>query len=78
MRKFLENVDAGIAKTIVMFLVVALLFSALIGTIAYNLINASENASVAAIPGGAIMVEISALMAIIIFVMYGIKKAFGR
>ncbi|MEO5350236.1 MAG: hypothetical protein H7836_11385 [Magnetococcus sp. YQC-3] len=75
MRNLRKN-DKGAAKSIIMFLVVVLIFTGIFGTIAMELNDLGENANVASIPGGTVMISIVGLLGIIIIVMWAIKKAF--
>lgn len=77
-REFWKNrlADVEAAKTIIMFLVVVLVFTGVFGTIALKLELLGENADVASIPGGTVMISIVGILGIILIVMWAIKKAF--
>jgi hypothetical protein len=76
--QFLNDTKAEMpAKTIVLFLIVVVIAGALLPTIAQSMKAAAANTAIAAVPGATVVLPLVSLMAIIILLMFGIKKAFG-
>ena len=51
MREFVKDVKAGAISFIVGMVIIVMLVTALVGTVAWNIVNAQANTSVDAIPG---------------------------
>jgi len=72
---FVKNVKGSAIGFIISMVVIAILVSGLVGTVAYNLVNASENASVASIPGGAQLLLIIGMLFIVIPILVFARAA---
>lgn len=66
MRSIWKDMKASAISFIIGLVVILMVISAVVGTVAYNLYTASTNTGVAAIPGGAQLVLILGLLFIVI------------